>query len=72
MTTLSRNLKRMIKARELTQGYLAIKCHVHKNTIVRWTTGKTEPSATDLHRLSKVLHVSMEYLMEDHKNDYDN
>ena len=70
MTTLSKNMKRLMKDQEIKQYWLAKKCHVSQNTISRWVTGACVPPATGLYRIAKALHVTMEYLMEDH-DDYD-
>ena len=69
-TTLSKNIKHLMKDRELKQEWLAQKCQVHQNTTSRWITGKSEPSATGLYRLAKAFNVSMESLMEEN-HDYD-
>ena len=60
----SDNIYRLLKARHMTQRELAAQIRVQEPTLSKWMTGQRQPSAYALLRISRVLGVSMEQLME--------
>jgi transcriptional regulator with XRE-family HTH domain len=58
------NIYRLLKQRRMTQHELAARIHSHDDTVSRWMTGQRQPSSYALFRISKVLGVTMEELME--------
>ena len=59
------NIYRILKERHMTQKELAARIGVHDPTLSKWMTGQRQPSAYALLRISRVLGVSMEKLMEE-------
>lgn len=57
------NISALLKQKKMTQHELAARIHSHDDTISRWMTGQRQPSSYALLRMSKVLGVSMEFLM---------
>ena len=58
------NIYRILKERHMTQKELAARIHVQEPTLSKWMTGQRQPSAYALLRISRVLGVTMEMLME--------
>ena len=58
------NIYRLLRKKRMTQHELAARIQSHDDTVSRWMTGQRQPSAYALYRISKVLCVSMEQLME--------
>lgn len=58
------NIYRLIKQRHMTQHELAARIQSHDDTVSRWMTGQRQPSAYALLRISRILGVTMEQLME--------
>ena len=58
------NIYRILKERHMTQKELAARIGVHDTTLSKWMTGQRQPSAYALLRISRVLGVTMESLME--------
>ena len=58
------NIYRILKERHMTQKELAARIGVHDPTLSKWMTGQRQPSAYALLRISRVLGVTMEMLME--------
>ena len=58
------NIYRLLKQRHMTQTKLAALIGSHQDTLSRWMTGQRQPSAYALLRISRVLGVTMESLME--------
>lgn len=58
------NIYRLLKQRRMTQHELAARIQSHDDTVSRWMTGQRQPSAYALLRISRVLDVTMEQLME--------
>jgi len=46
-----RTLRKLRRAYKLTQAELAAMIDVHKTTLTRWETGKTNPRGSNLRRL---------------------
>ena len=57
------NISALLKQKKMTQHELAARIHSHDDTVSRWMTGQRSPSAYAVLRMSKVLGVSMEFLM---------
>lgn len=57
------NIYKMLKHRKMTQHDLAVKIGSHDATMSKWITGQRQPPAYALLRISRVLGVSMEFLM---------
>lgn len=58
------NIYRLLKQQRMTQHELAARIQSHDDTVSRWMTGQRQPSAYALLRISRVLGVTMESLME--------
>ena len=58
------NIYRILKERHMTKKELAARIGVHDTTLSKWMTGQRQPSAYALLRISRVLGVTMESLME--------
>lgn len=58
------NIYRLLKMKRMTQHELAARIGVHDTTLSKWMTGQRQPSAYALLRISRVLGVTVEKLME--------
>ena len=58
------NIYNILKERKLSQKWLAIQIGVHETTISKWTCGQNNIKAINLYKISKVLGVTMDELME--------
>ena len=58
------NIYRLLRKKRMTQHELALRIQSHDDTVSRWMTGQRQPSAYALLRISRVLGVTMESLME--------
>lgn len=56
-------LKKIRKAKKLTQTQLAELCGISRNSIVNWETGKSTPKVADIEKLSMILGISPHELM---------
>ena len=61
---ISDNIARLLKQEHMTQHELAARIGVHDPTLSKWMTGQRQPSAYALLRISRVLGVTVEMLME--------
>ncbi len=61
---IGKNIKRYVKMKNTTLGVLAEEIGVGSSTMSGWINGKTPITAHALYRVSKVLGVSIEMLME--------
>ena len=61
---ISDNILKLLKDKHLTQHELAARIGVHDPTLSKWMTGQRQPSAYALLRISRVLGVTVEKLME--------
>ena len=55
MTEAQEILKELTEKFDLTKETLAAKFQVHSNTIIRWTSGETEPTYAELKLLKQIL-----------------
>ena len=67
-TTLGEKLKSARKSAGLTQEQLAKKLLVSRQAITKWEAGKGMPDVENLRRLSKLLNVSVDYLLDNGEN----
>ena len=63
--TLADKLKEARKNAELTQTELAEKLCVSRQAVTKWETGAGIPDVENLKMLSKVLNVSIDFLLDD-------
>ena len=61
---ISGNILKLLKDKHMTQHELAARIGVHDPTLSKWMTGQRQPSAYALLRISRVLGVTMEMLMD--------
>jgi transcriptional regulator with XRE-family HTH domain len=62
-------LKRLRKARGLTQGNLAAELGVEMNTVWKWENGKIMPSVETLQRLANFFDISVDELLNGPKKN---
>ena len=63
--TLGEKMKRLRKAKNLSQQELAEKLNVHPKHISRYENNVSQPSLAVLLKLRDVFHVSLDYLVTD-------
>lgn len=63
--TLGEKLKEARKQAGLSQEQLSEKLCVSRSAVAKWETGKGVPDADNLKTLSKLLNVSIDYLLDD-------
>ena len=56
-------LKKIRKDKKLTQTQLAALCGISRNSIVNWETGKSTPKVGDIEKLSAILGISPQELI---------
>ena len=59
MTTFPSNLKRLRKAKNITQDTVAQALHVTRQTVSGWETGRTQPDLDTLSALARVLEADI-------------
>lgn len=65
MTTLGEKLKLARKSMGLTQEQLALKLAISRQAITKWESDKGLPDIENLWLVSKLLNVSIDYLLDD-------
>ncbi len=55
----------------LSQEQLAQKLRVSRSAVAKWETGKGLPDVENLKALSQLLHVSVDYLLDDSESTFD-
>ena len=60
---LTDKLKKIRKDKKLTQTQLAMLCGISRNSIVNWETGKSTPKVGDIEKLSAILGISPQELI---------
>ena len=63
MTTFPSNLKRLRKAKNITQDTVAQALHVTRQTVSGWETGRTQPDLDTLTALARVLEADIHELI---------
>lgn len=66
---LSQNLKKMRKLKGITQSKLADVLGVTQQAVARWERAKSEPDSVTLKQLSEYFNVSIDYLLDNEKNN---
>lgn len=62
LETFGDRLKRLRKARQMTQEQLADQLNVSRISVNRWEHGQRQPSRTDMNRLAGLFQVSVQWL----------
>ncbi len=65
-------LKKIRKDKKLTQTQLAELCGISRNSIVNWETGKSTPKVGDIEKLSAILGISPQELINISTGTQDN
>ncbi len=63
MEKVSKNLRRLRKAKHLTQEQLAEELHITRQAISNWENNKTQPDIASLARISEIFEVEIEELI---------
>ena len=63
-TSLGENIKRRREEPKLSQEYVAERLGVSRQAVSKWETGQSEPTASNLVQLAKILEVSLSQLVE--------
>lgn len=69
MNTLGKRIKFILKAQNHTLQYLGKELDVTQQKLSRWINGHAEMPSSVLYQTSKILGVSMDWLMEGEKKD---
>ena len=64
----SDNLKRLRKAKGITQTQFATEFNISAGTIAMWETGKRMPDTEMLRRIAQFFNVSIDYLLDNEKS----
>ena len=59
----AQNLKNIMDSQQITMYRLAKELEVHPSTIKNWLSGKTSPQIEMLRKISKILDVSVDWLL---------
>jgi transcriptional regulator with XRE-family HTH domain len=59
----NKRLKYLREQHSLSQRQLSLKINVSQQTIASWETGLTQPSDYNLHKLSNLFSISIDYLL---------
>ena len=65
MMNFAKNLKKLRQDNNLSQEDIAEKLNTSFKTVSHWETGYSEPSLTQLEKLSKIFDVSIDELIKD-------
>lgn len=65
MMNFARNLKKLRQDNNLSQEDIAEKLNTSFKTVSHWETGYSEPSLTQLEKLSKIFDVTIDELIKD-------
>ncbi len=63
-TSLGENIKRRREELKLSQEYVAEQLGVSRQAVSKWETGQSEPTASNLVQLAKLLELSLSQLVE--------
>ena len=69
MTMLSKNLKILRERKGVTQAELANVLGITQQAVARWEKEKSEPDNNTLKQLAKYFSVSIDYLLDNEKNN---
>lgn len=65
MMNFAKNLKKLRQDNNLSQEDIAEKLNTSYKTVSHWETGYSEPSLTQLEKLSKIFDVTIDELIKD-------
>lgn len=65
MMNFAKNLKKLRQDNNLSQEDIAEKLNTSFKTVSHWETGYSEPSITQLEKLSKIFDVTIDELIKD-------
>ncbi len=65
MMNFAKNLKKLRQDNNLSQEDIAEKLNTSFKTVSHWETGYSEPSLTQLEKLSKIFDVTIDELIKD-------
>ena len=65
MMNYAKNLKKLRQDNNLSQEDIAEKLNTSFKTVSHWETGYSEPSLTQLEKLSKIFDVTIDELIKD-------
>ena len=65
MINFAKNLKKLRQDNNLSQEDIAEKLNTSYKTVSHWETGYSEPSLTQLEKLSKIFDVTIDELIKD-------
>ena len=65
MMNIAKNLKKLRQDNNLSQEDIAEKLNTSFKTVSHWETGYSEPSLTQLEKLSKIFDVTIDELIKD-------
>lgn len=66
---LGQNIKNRREELKLSQEYVAEQLGVSRQAVSKWETGQSEPTASNLIRLTEVFEISLAELVDPNKND---
>ena len=66
---LDENIKNRREELKLSQEYVAERLGVSRQAVSKWETGQSEPTASNLIRLTEVFEISLSELVDPKKND---
>ena len=67
--TLEKKLACLRKREGLSQAEVSEKLDVSRQAVTKWETGASRPSTENLNSLSKLYHVSLEYLLDESEDE---
>lgn len=67
--TLDKKLARLRKKEGLSQAEVSEALDVSRQAVTKWETGVSRPSTENLNALSKLYHVSLEYLLDESEEE---
>lgn len=65
MMNFAKNLKKLRQDNNLSQEDIAEKLNISFKTVSHWETGYSEPSLTQLEKLSRIFDVTIDELIKD-------
>ena len=64
MPSIGKRIRGLRKDREYTQELLAELADVSTITVIKWESDKKKPNSENIHKLSKIFGVSMNYIQD--------
>lgn len=69
--SVSANIRKYRRAADLTQIELSLRLKIGQGAVSKWETGESEPSATSLPRIARVLGINLNQLLKGIDAEYD-